>query len=399
MTTDDMELVQEFARHNSESAFATLVSRHVNLVYSVALRRLGDVHQAEEVTQAAFIILARKAGSLGPKTIVSAWLCRTVQYVAARALRTQRRRQSREQEVYVQSLLNQEEPAPSPWPDIAPMLDIAMAGLGEKDHSVIVLRYFEGKDLKQVGAALGISENAAKTRVSRTVEKLRRFFVKRGITASAAVIAAAISANAVQAAPAALAKSATAMAITKGAVAGGSVLALSKGALKIMAWTKAKTAIVAGILAVLTTGTTTFIYRHNAAAIYDSLIFWKTKELNSDEEAQYARWSGTTPEEVAKTLFEACGQEDWAKVAEIWNEPGSPSHLDDKDKETFAGLQVLRAGKPFWAWARLRHQKIGGAFVPYKIRLKSGRVTIVQVQVRCDNPERRWYLDGLMMAY
>src|SRR6266481_3168636 len=128
MTTDDMELVSEYALHNSEEAFARLVSRHVNLVYSVGLRQLRDPHLAEEVTQAAFIILARKAGSLGPKTILSAWLCRTAQFAAADALRTQRRRQNREQEVYMQSLSN-EAAADSAWPNIAPLLDNAMAGL------------------------------------------------------------------------------------------------------------------------------------------------------------------------------------------------------------------------------------------------------------------------------
>ena len=213
MMTDDMDLVREYARHSSEEAFVELVSRHVNLVYSVALHQLRDASLAEEVTQAAFIILARKAGSLGPKTILSAWLCRTAQYAAANALRTQRRRQNREQEIYMQSLLNQPEPETSPWPDIAPLLNIAMAGLGEKDHSAIVLRFFEGKDLKQVAAALGVGEDTAKTRVRRGVEKLRKFFVKRGITLSASVIAGAISANSVQAAPVALAKSITAVAI------------------------------------------------------------------------------------------------------------------------------------------------------------------------------------------
>jgi len=92
MTTEDMELVQDYATHGSEEAFAMLVSRHVNLVYSVAFRQLRDTHLAEEVTQAAFIILARKAGSLGPKTVLSAWLCRAAHYAAADVLRTQRRR-------------------------------------------------------------------------------------------------------------------------------------------------------------------------------------------------------------------------------------------------------------------------------------------------------------------
>src|ERR1700690_723531 len=107
--TDDMALVREYARNRSESAFAALVSRHLNLVYSVALREVHDPHLAGEVTQAAFIILSRKAGSLRPKTILSGWLCRTARYVSAEMLRSQRRRQKREQEACMQSLLNETE--------------------------------------------------------------------------------------------------------------------------------------------------------------------------------------------------------------------------------------------------------------------------------------------------
>jgi len=271
MTTDDMELAREYARNGSEEAFATLVSRHVNLVYSVALRQLGDAHLAEEVTQAAFIILARKAGALNSKTILSAWLCRTAQYAAADALKAQRRRQAREQEMHMESILNQPEADGSPWPEMAPLLDTAMGQLGRKDHSAIVLRFFEGRDLKEVGAALGVSENTAKTRVSRAVEKLRKFFARRGITLSAAVIAGALAANSVQAAPAGLASTVTAVA-AKGAAVAGSTLALIDGTLKFMAWAKVKMTVLVGTAVVLAVGATTVIFNESKSSQIDAYL-------------------------------------------------------------------------------------------------------------------------------
>jgi RNA polymerase sigma factor (sigma-70 family) len=267
MMNDDMELVREYAARQSEQAFETLVSRNVGLVHSAALRQLRDPHLAEEITQTVFIILARKAGSLNPKTILPGWLYRTTRYVSAAALKIQRRRERREQEAHMEAVMqdNQTDPA---WEQFSPLLDEAMANLRDKDRDAIVLRFFQNRSLRDVGAALGVDEYAAQKRVARALEKIRTFLVKHGIDSTAETIAVAISTHSIQATPALLAKAVAAVAVAKGAAASGSTLTLIKGVLKIMAWTKAKTAVVIGITVILAAGTTTtLVVRHHGQDI------------------------------------------------------------------------------------------------------------------------------------
>lgn len=244
MTSDDMALVREYAQSNSERAFATLVSRHVNLVYSVALRQVRDPHLAEEITQGVFIILARKAKSLSTKTILSGWLCRTARYVSADTLKIQRRRQSREQEAQMQKILNEAEP--NVWNQIAPMLDEALNCLGEEEHDAVVLRFFDGKELKQVGAALGTTEDAARMRVNRGLEKLRKFLTNKGLTLSTTAIAGAVAANSVQAAPVGLAATITAAALSGTTITTAAVIA----ATKIIAMTTLQKTVITTAIAV-----------------------------------------------------------------------------------------------------------------------------------------------------
>src|SRR5882724_2544789 len=228
--TDDTELLQRYAREDSEEAFATLVTRYVNLVYSAALRKTGNPHAAEEITQAVFIILARKADRLRERTILSGWLYQTARLTAASFLRTEIRRARRDQEAYMET--SPDETVPNEWLQVAPLLEDAMGQLGDDDRAAVVLRFFEKKSFQEVGAAFGTTENAAKKRVGRALEKLRQFLAKRGVVSTSAIIANGISAHSIHGAPAALAKSVTAIAIVKGAAASASTLTLIHGALK-----------------------------------------------------------------------------------------------------------------------------------------------------------------------
>jgi RNA polymerase sigma factor (sigma-70 family) len=255
---DDNALLRQYVENRSDEAFAKLVTRHINLVYSVALRQIGDPHHAEEITQAVFIIFAQKAAQLREIKALGSWLFQVARLTANNFARSESRRSRREQEAYMQSILNESET--EVWPSIAPLLDTAVASLREKDRQAIVLRFYEGKNLREVGSVLEASDDAAEKRVHRALEKLRKFFMKRGVTLTTAIIVEAISSNSVQAAPVGLAATISATAVKSSAVA-ASTLTLIKGALKIMAWTKAKTAIVGVVIA----GMATFsIIQHQA---------------------------------------------------------------------------------------------------------------------------------------
>ncbi len=284
MQTDDMALVREFAQSGSDAAFAELVRRHVNLVYSAAIRRLGNTHDAEEVTQAVFIILARKASTLKPATVLSGWLYQTAQLTAANHQRSAFRRHHREQEAFMQ--LGQESEPDNSWRHLSPLLDEAMTGLGQKDRDAIVLRFFENRTVLEMAGALGLGEAAAQKRVNRATEKLRKFFLKRGVQVSAASLLASIGTNAVQAAPSGLASKLAATAAAKSA-AGGSTLPLIKSTLKLMAWTKAKSAIVVGVAVLLTAGTTTVAVKR--IETYETDHYgWRSDKMNSDLVARTA---------------------------------------------------------------------------------------------------------------
>jgi RNA polymerase sigma factor (sigma-70 family) len=328
MMTDDMDLVRQYARSKSEEAFASLVARHVNLVYSVALRQVRDAHLAEEITQTVFVILARKAGSLGARTVVSGWLYRTTRFTVAKALTMRRRRQDREQEAYMRSQCNETEA--DAWKEIEPLLETAMGQLGAKEHNALVLRFFEDRSFRDISSALGTTEAGAKMRVNRALEKLRTFFAKRGLTLSATAIAGAISAHSIQAAPIELATSVTAAAL-KGTMVTTSTLTLIERTLKLMAWTKLKTAAVMSAVALVAAGTATVTIQRARAGAAESPEFRFAGYATPEASIQSMLWAGSrgdfkgflaacTPEQVKRFEGKMAGKsdEEISREAKAW---------------------------------------------------------------------------------
>jgi RNA polymerase sigma factor (sigma-70 family) len=235
----DWELLQAYAKDRSETAFTELVQRHLHWVYSAALRQLGDPHLAKDVAQSVFILLARKAGSLSSGTILAGWLFRTTRFVAARAMRSEYRRNAREQTASAMISTISPDDNETLWNQLAPQLDQAVAALSETDRLAILLRFYEQKPLRDVGERLGMSEEAAKKRVSRAIEKMRKFLTRRGVVLAGSGLIAILAEQTVQAAPDALLA-----AVVKTSVASSSASAvlpqLARETLSAWRWAKLK---------------------------------------------------------------------------------------------------------------------------------------------------------------
>ena len=232
----------------SEAAFAAIVQRYVDLVYSAACRMVCDAHAAKDVTQGVFVSLAQNARQLTDRPALAGWLHCTARNLAAKAVRADVRRRAREQEAAVMNELLSANPDSS-WEHIAPYLDDALGELSDLDRDAVLLRYFKNHDLRTVGATLGISDDAAQKRVSRAVERLREFFAKRGVTVGASGLAVVISANAVQAAPVGLALTiSTAAALTGATLTTTATVTVTKA----IAMTALQKTIVTATIALLT---------------------------------------------------------------------------------------------------------------------------------------------------
>jgi len=244
----DSQLLADFVRAQDQRAFALLVQRHINLVYSAALRRTRDAHLADDVTQAVFLILARKAASLLDVTVLSAWLHRTTRYAAMDAMKIRGRRTAHERKAAEMRSTSYDPEMEMRWPAIGQLLDHAIDALGETDRRAILLRFYENKSFAQVGEEIGCGEEAARKRVSRAAEKLRAWLNHRGGVASVALLSTVLSQRLAEtAAPAHLPDSiATAASL-------GNATELVDSVLSRMWWQKARliaaNVVVAAILA------------------------------------------------------------------------------------------------------------------------------------------------------
>ena len=213
---NDWLLLRDYVDNKSEAAFEALVKRHVDMVYATALRQVRDPHLAQDISQAVFLLLARKAARLRSSVILGGWLYRTANFVASRALRARVRQYQNEKEAL--SMLS--EPSTDElWETLAPYLDHAMNELGATERNAVVLRYLQQRNFREVGEALGVSEDAAKKRVGRALEKLRSKLARRTVNITGITLATILTAKTAQAAPAAVVAGAIKAGLQAGALA------------------------------------------------------------------------------------------------------------------------------------------------------------------------------------
>ncbi len=273
MTATDSELLNQFTGEHSEDAFATLVQRHLDLVYSAALRQVRSPELAQEVAQSVFTDLARSASTLKSATILTAWLYQVTRRTAVDVIRRESRRQARERLAVEMATMN----ASPDWTRMEPLLEEAMERLEEADRAAVLLRYFENKSLREVGQALGITDDAAQKRVSRAVDRLRECFGRKGVAIGAGSIALAVSANAVQAAPLGLASTISATAVLATAAhAPATIIAAKAFAMTSIQ----KIGVSAALAAIVGTG----IYHvHQASALRGQLQALQQKQAPLEE--------------------------------------------------------------------------------------------------------------------
>ena len=334
--TSDLDLLGQYARQASETAFTELVQRHVNLVYSAALRQVRSPQLAEEVAQSVFTDLARNAARLinatGSTPVLTAWLYQVTRRTAIDVVRKESRRQLREQIAVEMTNMNSNS---SQWTQIEPLLDEAMDTLDENDRSAILLRYFENKNLREVGVSLGTSDDAAQKRVSRAVDRLREFFSKRNVTIGASGLAVLISANAVQAAPVGLAVTLSTVALAGTAVSTSTAITATKA----IAMTTLQKTILAATAAILAGG-----------AIYEARQAAQLREQNqslqqqeTEQIIQLQKERDTAMNQAARLLAENSRLKSDSNQTELLKLRGEIGNVRQKNKALLKENQALQS--------------------------------------------------------
>lgn len=255
MQTDN-ELIKSYCRDRSENAFTELVRRHINMVFSAAVRETrGNAALAEEITQSVFTELARKADRLTGHPTLAGWLFTCVRHMSANALRAEERRKRRELQSQTMNELLSSDPSEEDWRQIQPALHDAMHQLNEKDRAVIVLRFLEERSLRDVALALGLNENAAHVRIHRALEKLRDLLAKRGITSTAGGLASCLAGTPVVPAPSSLVAT-----VAMSALAASKTTSTTLGLIALLTMSKLKLSIIVVVIAACLL--TTFVLVH-----------------------------------------------------------------------------------------------------------------------------------------
>ncbi|MEO7715791.1 MAG: sigma-70 family RNA polymerase sigma factor [Capsulimonas sp.] len=268
---NDQRLLRNFVEQGSQQAFAELSQRHMGLVFSTCYRELEDNDLAQDATQAVFLLMAQKAKSLCRHPHIPGWLFHTSRFVAKNVRKTELLRR-RHEEAMIEQITKSDYPNEPEWNAIDPLLNNALAALKTLDRDAILLRYFEGRTLADVGAILGVSEDGARKRIERALEKMRTHFKRHDIAVTISALSLLLAAHAAKAVPAgcvAAVKSFSASTVAGGVAfthASPHIAHIAQGAIKSMKIASFKTAASIGVASLAIGGTV----QHIAVAQYNA---------------------------------------------------------------------------------------------------------------------------------
>lgn len=344
--TDDVELLRRYAETHSQDSFAELVQRHLNFVYGAALRRLGgNTHRAEEIAQTVFTDLARKAAKLSDHPSITGWLHTSTRLAAAAIMRSEQRRQIREQEALTMSEAISNSPLVPDWEQLRPVIDDALDQLSERDRTAVLQRYFENQPLAKVGQTLAVSEDTARKRVDRALEKLRAQLARRGVASTSTALGLALANNIAVAAPTSLVQTVVSSSAQTTPIVASATATLAS----FMATSKTATFAVA-IAAATSLGFATFESRATQTARYN--LEQSRNELASlEKQMKEAEAKSSTTKQVSST-------------------PRSPTFDEIARAERERGTQFLAAHPEVEeALKRSLRARIKGRFLPLYHRL------------------------------